>query len=175
MRIVGQNNMKDIVIDFFAQMPPEWAVLWISMIPVTELRASIPIGIELFKLPVWQVWILAVIGDLIPALFILYFTPMVHDWITKYNVLGKMFTHHLERAEKLFAGKYAKYGAAGLITFVGIPLPFTGSWTGSFAAFVFNIPFRKSVPLLTIGVCVAATVVTLITLFAGEAVRAFFV
>ncbi len=158
-------------VEWFTSIPPEWAVFFLSMIPVTELRASIPIGIEVYNLAVWKVWIIAVIGDLVPALFILYFIPYAHKWIMKKKFLGRVLTKKLEHAEKAFGGKYQKYGAIALVVFVGIPLPMTGSWTGSLAAFIFNIPFKKSVPLITAGICVAATLVTLITLFAGEAIR----
>ncbi len=159
---------------WFANLSPELATVLISMIPITELRASIPIGIEVYDLPVMTVWILAVIGDLIPALFLLLIFPHAHRWLVKTKFLGDLMTKKLEHAEKAFSGKYTKYGAIGLIIFVGIPLPFTGSWTGSLAAFVFGIPFRKSAPLITAGVCVAATLVTLITLFAGGALRVIF-
>ncbi len=164
--------MADYFIQLFSNMSPELAVLLLSMIPVTELRASIPIGIEIYGLEIWKTWIIAVIGDLIPALAILYLMPLLHDWVMKRRILGPVLSHHLRKAEKAFAGKYSKYGAIGLVIFVGIPLPFTGSWTGSLASFVFNIPFKKSVPLIAIGICIAATLVTLITLFAGGTIRA---
>jgi uncharacterized membrane protein len=156
---------------WFIHMPHEWAVFFLSMIPVTELRASIPIGIEIYKLAVWKVWIISVIGDMLPATLILLVMPLAHDWVVKRRFLGKVVTKHLKKAEKKFSGKYSSYGAIALIIFVGIPLPFTGSWTGSLAAFVFNIKFKKAWPLIFIGVCLAATLVTLITLFAGGAVR----
>ena len=161
-------------VTWFTGIAPEWAVFFISMIPITELRASIPIGIEVYKLPIWKVWVIAILGDLIPAVIILYAIPYVHDWIMRRRVLGTLLTKKLQSAEKAFSGKYAKYGAIGLIIFVGIPLPFTGSWTGSLAAFIFNIPFKKALPLITIGVCMAATLVTLITLFAGGTIRLIF-
>ena len=163
--------MTELVLSWFSNMSPELATLLISMIPITELRASIPIAIEVFGLPVWKTWIIAVIGDAIPAIVLLSIIPWLHKWVLKHKFLGKVLTHTLERAEKKFSGKYAKYGAIALIIFVGIPLPLTGSWTGSFAAFVFNIPFKKSAPLIFAGICVAATLVTLITLFAGGTLR----
>lgn len=156
---------------WFSTLPPEWATLLLSMIPITELRASIPIGIEVYHLAIWKVWILSVIGDIIPATVILLMIPWVHDWIVKRRFLGKALTKLLEKAERKFSGKHAKYGAIALVIFVGIPLPFTGSWTGSLAAFVFNIPFKKACPLIFAGVCMAATLVTLITLFAGGTLR----
>lgn len=160
-------------VDWFTSLPPEWATLLISMIPITEIRASIPIAIEVYGLPIWKTWLIAVVGDMIPALVILSVIPHAHKWITKHKFLGKVLTHELEKAERRFSGKYAKYGAIALIIFVGIPLPLTGSWTGSLASFVFNIPFKKSAPLIFAGVCLAATVITLITLFAGGALRFF--
>ena len=166
--------MKEAIILFFSTFDPNWAVFWISMFPITELRASIPVGIEVFKLPVWRVWIIAVIGDMVPTLFILSILPYVHDWVVKQSLLGPIVTKKLNSAEKKFAGDYKKYGPIALIIFVGIPLPMTGAWTGSLAAFLFNIPFKKSVPLLFVGVCLAATVVTGLTLFA-EKIIGFFV
>jgi len=156
---------------WFQHMSPELATFLISMFPVTELRASIPIGIEVYNLPVWKVWLLAVLGDLLPAIVILYTVPHINRWLRSRKWIGKVFIKKLEHAEKLFSGKYSKYGAAALIVFVGIPLPLTGSWTGSLAAFVFNIPFKKALPLITAGVVMAATIVTGITLFAGGALR----
>jgi uncharacterized membrane protein len=158
-------------VDWFINIPPEWAVFFISMIPVTELRASIPIGIEVYGMTVWKVWLIAVVGDFIPAVFILYLLPILRDWIMRHKFLGKVLTKELKKAEKRFSGKYERYGIIGLIIFVGIPLPLTGSWTGSLAAVVFDLPFKKAVPMIFAGVCIAATLVTLITLFAGGALR----
>jgi len=162
------------IINFFAGINHYWSIFFLSMIPVTELRASIPIGIEVYNLPVWKVWLVAVAGDFLPALFLLWVMPQLHDFLIKSKVFGKMFSKRLAIAEKAFSGKYAKYGVLGLIIFIGIPLPFTGSWTGSLAAFIFNIPFKKSWPLILAGVCLAATIVTLITLFAGGTIRGIF-
>lgn len=163
--------MAEYIISFFSGIPHGLSILFLSMIPITELRASIPVGLEVYHMGIIETWIIAVIGDLIPAVVILYIVPFLHDWIMKQRLLGQVLTHVLSRAEKKFSGKYSKYGALGLIIFVAIPLPFTGSWTGSLAAFVFNIPFKKSFPLIAVGVCIAGTLVTLITLFASGTIR----
>lgn len=162
------------IVDFFTQLAPKWSVLFLSMIPVTEIRVSIPIGIEFFNLNIFFVWIIAVVGDMIPAVFILYLIPIFNNWLLKQKFIGNIFRKKLEKTHQAFAGKYAKYGAIALIIFVAIPLPFTGSWSGSLAAFIFDIPFKKSLPLIFIGVCIAATIITLITLFAGTTIRSIF-
>lgn len=161
-------------VGWFSSVSPEWAVFFLSMIPITELRASIPVGIEIYHLAIWKVWFISIIGDFIPALFILYLIPIFHDWLLQQKFIGNVFKKKLKKAQKAFEGKYAKYGVIGLIIFVGIPLPFTGSWTGSLAAFIFNIPFKKSWPLIFAGVCIAATLMVLITVFAGGTLRWLF-
>ncbi|MFA4830572.1 MAG: small multi-drug export protein [Patescibacteria group bacterium] len=138
---------------------------------MTELRASIPIAIEVYKLTVWKAWLISVIGNMLPSAIILYFIPSVHRLVISKRFLGSFFTNLLKRAEKKFSGSYAKYGIIGLAIFVGIPLPLTGAWTGALAAFVFNIPFKKAFWSILAGVCLAATAVTLITLFAGGTLR----
>jgi uncharacterized membrane protein len=51
-----------------------------------------------------------------------------------------------------------------------LPFPLTGIYTASLAAFVFNISFKKAMPVLCIAILLAATILTLITLFLDGAV-----
>ena len=165
--------------DFFsplslvASFPPELGVFLLSMLPITGLRASIPIGIEVYGLPVIETWVIAVVGNILPTIFILLLFPKMHEWLIRQRFLGDVVKKKMQAASEKFSGRYAKYGAIALILFVGLPLPFTGAWTGSLAAFIFDIPFKKSLPLISIGVCIAATIVTLITVFAGGTLRWF--
>jgi len=159
---------------WFASVPPELAVFFLSMLPIVELRAAIPVGLEVYGLPALQVWFIAVVGNLVPIAFLLLAIPHIHDWLLKQKFIGRAWKKKLEKVEKKFSGKYAKYGAAALVLFVAIPLPMTGAWTGTLVAFLFNFPFRRSFPLIAVGVCVAGTIMTLVTLFAGGVVRAIF-
>ncbi|NCO04919.1 MAG: small multi-drug export protein [Candidatus Magasanikbacteria bacterium] len=158
---------------WFQAFPPGWSVFFLSMLPITELRASIPIGIELYHLPIWQTWIIAVCGNIAPTIVTLLLMPKIHDWVVKQPFIGGVIKRKLKAAEKQFGENHAKFGAIALVLFVGIPLPFTGAWTGSLAAFIFNIPFKKSVTLIAVGVCIAATIVTLLSVGAGSIFRFF--
>lgn len=158
-------------VSWFSEVSPEWAVFFLSMLPITELRASIPLGIGAFGLSPVATWSIAVLGNLTPTVGILLLIPRVHAWLMRQHILGPMIEHKMQRASALFSGKYAVYGSLALVIFVGIPLPFTGAWTGAFLAFLFGIPFRKSFPLIALGLCLSATIVTAITLFAGAGLR----
>jgi len=60
--------------------------------------------------------------------------------------------------------KFEKYGALFLLFFVAIPLPVTGAWTGSAAAFIFGIRFWYAFPTIVGGVMIAGIIVTLTSL-----------
>lgn len=151
---------------WFSSFPPEWAVFFLAMVPITELRAAIPIGISLYELPVLTTWIFAVMGNTLPTILLLLLMPRLHDLVLKQKFLGGLLQKKLTQAEQKLSGNYVKYGAIALVVFVGIPLPFTGAWTASLASFIFRIPFRQAFPLIFAGICMAATVVTIITVFA---------
>jgi uncharacterized membrane protein len=43
---------------------------------------------------------------------------------------------------------------------VGIPLPVTGAWTGSLAAFLFGIRFKYAFPAIIVGILLSGLIVT---------------
>ena len=136
-------------------------VFLISMIPIIELRGSIPVGAAR-GLP-WYITIsVAIIGNLLPVPFILLFVRKVFDWMRKYPKLKKI----VDFCENKFAKKVAKAGNTAfwtLVGFIAIPLPGTGAWTGSGIAAVCEVPFKKAILAAIIGVVLASIVVTLIS------------
>jgi len=151
-------------IQIFHNLPPEIAVFFISMIPVAELRASIPIALTIYKMDIVPTILFAVLGNIIPMIFIVYFIDPVSKFLMKhFKFFNKFFKWIFKRTSIKFEGKYERYGSIALILFVAIPLPITGSWTGALASFLFQIPQKKAAILITIGVIIAALIVTFIT------------
>jgi len=150
---------------FFQNFPPELATLLIAMLPIAELRAAIPVAIAGLDLSVATAFIWSVIGNLIPAFFLLLFLEPVAQWLRKHSTtFDKFFTWVFNRTRKRFSAKSEKYGKfIALVIFVAIPLPITGAWTGSAAAFLFGIPFKRSFPAVIIGVLIAGIIVILTT------------
>ncbi|MBU0707745.1 small multi-drug export protein [Patescibacteria group bacterium] len=150
--------------EIFSGFSPEIAVLIIAMIPIAELRAAIPIGITVFDLPVITTFIYAFIGNLIPVVIILLCLEPVSRWLMIHSKTFQRFLNWLfDRTRKKHSEKFERYGALALISFVAIPLPITGGWTGSLAAFLFGIPFRKALPLIMVGVAFAGAIVTILS------------
>ncbi|MDP8268490.1 MAG: small multi-drug export protein [Candidatus Tenebribacter davisii] len=142
--------------------PDEIKVFLISMIPIFELRGAIPIGILKYKLPLWKVIPIALAGNMFPIFFILLFFDFITKICFKVPFLKKILEAIFARTRKKTA-VIQKYEEIGLMLFVAIPLPVTGAWTGSLAAYLFGLKFWKSILFIFLGVCIAAVVVTFLT------------
>ncbi|HDQ22909.1 MAG TPA: ligand-binding protein SH3 [Candidatus Uhrbacteria bacterium] len=157
-------------IELFKNFPPEIAIFLMSMLPITELRASIPVGLTVYKLSLFTTLFYAILGNILPMFFILYLIDPVSKFLMRnFKIFEKFFNWLFKRTAIKFEGKYARYGAVALVLFVAIPLPVTGCWTGAIASFLFQIPRQKAAILIIFGVTISAFIVTFITLFARGA------
>jgi uncharacterized membrane protein len=151
-------------VSIFIGFPAEVAVFLIAMIPIAELRVALPLALAYYKLPVLTAYLIAVLGNLIPVIFILLFIGPVSDWLIKRSRLFELFFKWLfERTRNKFIRKYEKYGLIALTIFVAIPLPITGAWTGSLAAWLFGIEIKKAFTAIALGVMIAGIIVYLVT------------
>jgi len=140
----------------------EVKVFLIAMIPIFELRGAIPIGMLKYELPLWKVIPIALAGNMFPIFFILLFFDFVTKIFFKVPFLKKLLEAIFARTRKK-TDVIQKYEEIGLMLFVAIPLPITGAWTGSLAAYLFGLKFWKSILFIFFGVCIAAVVVTFLT------------
>ncbi len=149
----------------FESIPRELATVLIAMLPIAELRAAIPVAIEGFGMSIWGAYFWSVIGNLIPAVLLLMFLEPIAQFLMKRSELfERFFTWIFNRTRKRFSARSGRYGKfVALILFVAIPLPVTGAWTGSAAAFLFNVSFKRSLAAITIGVLIAGVIVTAAT------------
>ena len=128
------------------------------MVPVGELRASIPLGVAL-GMDMWQTYLCAVLGNIVPVPFLVLFGGKVLRYFASFEKFGKPFRKILEIGESKVA-KMNKTLFWGLMAFVAIPLPGTGAWTGALAAITLNVDLKKAFPPIALGVVIAGTIVT---------------
>lgn len=138
------------------------ATFFISMLPVVELRFGLPYGIALgLEYPL--ALMAALLGNMIPVPFIIVYIKRIFEWMRKHMPRMNALVTKLENRAHLKGETVEKYGHWGLLIFVAIPLPGTGAWTGALIAALLNIRTSKAVPVILIGVCIAAAIMTLIT------------
>ena len=134
----------------------------VSMIPVVELRGGIPFGVA-SGLPVWAACIAAVIGNLIPVPFIIVYIRRIFQWMRQKMPRLNRLVDRLERKAHLKGQKVTKFKYLGLMLFVAVPLPGTGAWTGSLAAAFLDMPLRKALPSVIVGVLTAGMAISILT------------
>ena len=144
-----------------AQLFSALRVLIISMTPVLELRAAIPVGIHIEPLNPALVVILSIIGNMIPVPFIIIFIRKIFAWMKKHSEFLGSIAERMERKADKHKDTSDQYASLGLLILVAIPLPGTGAWTGSLIAAMFDIKLKSAFWVILAGVAIAATIVTL--------------
>ncbi len=160
-----QHGLKKRILDYFTDkgISKELTVFLISMLPIFELRGAIPVGIQLFEIPWYKVFAISVTGNMVPIFLILVFFGFVEKLFRKFSFTNRILEKIFEKTRKK-SELIKKYEELGLIMFVAIPLPVTGAWTGSLAAYLFGLKYWKSLLFIFIGVIGAGIVVTTLTL-----------
>ncbi len=138
--------------------------MFISMVPVLELRAGVPAGVAM-GLPTGMALLAGVIGNMLPVPFVILFIRKTFKWVRVHiPKLGGFVDQMEERAyRKIESRSMVRYEAWGLLLFVAIPLPGTGAWTGSLIAALMDLRLKNAVPVIFLGVVIAGLIMTALT------------
>lgn len=183
--------MSDIIQNFILSIfgdNPILATIVISMVPVVELRGAIPFGSskEIWgdnALSVLEASFYTVIGSIISALAVILLMIPIFKLLKK----TKIFRRFIESLEIKFKKKSDKIKMdaeenkkkslkkwLGVMTFVAIPLPLTGVWTGSAVAVFLEMGFWKSFTSISIGAIIAACIVMIVSSILGDGALVIF-
>ena len=136
----------------------------VSMVPLIELRGGVPYAV-VHGLDYFPALIICAIGNMLPVPIIYLFARRVLMWGCDKKYIGKFFTFCIEKGEKGGEKLHKRGGGRGLflglMLFVGIPLPGTGAWTGTLAASLLDMDFKKSSAAVMLGVLTAGVIMGL--------------
>ena len=145
-------------------MSAELQTFFFSMVPLLELRGSIPFAILVHEMSPLAAYIWSVLGNLLPVFAVILLFDPVSGWLSKKSsLMNRFFSFIFDKTRKDHGERVEKYGYFALAIFTSIPLPVSGAWTGSLVAVVFGLRKRWSIIAVSIGVLVAGVGVTLIT------------
>jgi len=144
-----------------------WSIIW-SILPISELRGGIPYAIANDVNP-FLAYFICVGANILAFPIVFLFLEFLHPLFLKVGIYQKLFDKFVLKTRKKLDTKIKKYGFWGLMLFVMIPLPVTGAYTGSLAAWLFNIPKKKAFISVVLGVIISGIIVTIISLSGMEA------
>ncbi len=148
--------------EVIGQLPPPVAVVLVAMLPVFELRGAIPAGYAMGMDDPVLIYLLAVLGNFLPVLPILFLVGPAERHLRRFPIMDRFFNWLFKRTVSR-SDVIKRYESLGLILFVAIPLPMTGAWTGSLAAYLFKLPLRLAIPCIILGILIAGVVVSLVS------------
>jgi len=139
-------------------------VFVLAMAPVLETRASIPYGL-MVGLPIIDVLAISLIGNLLPAPFLLWGLSRLEKWALGddgwwlKHVAASIYVRLLFKVRKRGEKYINRYGLLGLALFVAVPLPGSGVWTGSLLAHVLGLRPESSFVAIAVGAVIAALLI----------------
>lgn len=145
--------------EWFSFLSREALVFLTAMLPIVELRGSIPLGLSLGMGPV-EACVISIVGNIVPVVPVMIFLRYMAGYLRRrlqwFRRASDWFYAHTRARSHIIR----RYGPIGLVVFVAIPLPSTGAWTASVAAFLFGIRIRYAFPSIALGTAIAGIIVT---------------
>jgi len=140
-------------------------IFLLSMIPGLESRFVVPlIAINNFGWEWWQAFPIAIAGNIILVPFILMLFHKVERYLRKFPSWKKAMEWGFPMIRRRADDKVRKYEELALVIFVAIPFPLTGAGLGSLIAYLFDLPIKRSFPMIFIGVIISTLSTTLLFL-----------
>ncbi|MBE6821379.1 MAG: small multi-drug export protein [Ruminococcaceae bacterium] len=148
------ETIADYLVGVFqGKIPEELIVFIISMLPVVELRGGM-IAAKLLDVEFIKAFVICYVGNILPIPFILLFIRRIFAFLKRFTATRKL-VEKLETSSLRKSDKIKKSRVWGLLTFVAIPLPGTGGWTGSLIAALLDMRIKISFPVIALGVLIA--------------------
>lgn len=150
-----------VILDYFSELI---IVAVLAASPVLELRAAIPYGVGVLKMPLIETFIIAVAANTLAAIAVYLLLDRAVRWIfRKFPHLEERVANYFLKLHAKHSPSFNKWGAFFLILFIAVPLPGTGAWSGALLAYLFNIPFKFAAPAIFAGVFGAGAAVAALT------------
>lgn len=146
-----------------------WAIL-LTLAPLTELRLGLPIALVYAtknSLPVFPIFILILLLNILLIFLIFFFLDYIHHRLLNIKFYAKLSTRYLNSIQKKtnrFEKKHKSIGFLSLVFLVGIPVPFTGAYTGVLLSWLLGLNRKKSILAISAGVMLAGIIIYIGTL-----------
>ncbi|MEM2007825.1 MAG: small multi-drug export protein [Ignisphaera sp.] len=151
-----------------------------SFLPIAEVRGGIPLALYYFYNDSSRLVggiAVAIVANLLIAPFVLYILRYIDSFIRHSRIVPetvrKIYLWILKHSENR-GRKIKRYDIPALATFVAIPFPVTGAWTGSLIAFLIGMDRKRALIAIEVGVLIASLIVLSICLLGLEVLKRIF-
>lgn len=173
--------MTEAIVNFFRDLfgNDYLTTFFIALLPIVELRGAVPVAFTM-GLSWWQAFGLAYLGSSIVAPILLLLLKPILELLKKIKFFNRFATaieSMFQDKAKSIAERAGKSDSArkeewikiiGVFTFVALPIPLTGVWTGTAVAVFLGVKFWKALGAILLGNFTAGVIMTILSIFCAE-------
>lgn len=138
-------------------------LVWLTLMPFLELRASIPYGIIVRRMDIWFVFIVCVVTNMLLAPVVYVFLDKIVHVFFAFKPFEKAYHKHVEKTQKRIHKYVERYGEIGVALFIAVPLPGSGVYSGALGSYILGMSMKRFLIAAAIGVLIAGIIVTLVS------------
>ncbi|MBL7058172.1 small multi-drug export protein [Patescibacteria group bacterium] len=157
--------MIDLVPDqILHYLNPYFATFILSIMPVGEMRISIPIALGFYKLSLSEALFVAISSNILLVTLLVYFFTHLNNCVKGRSASLDAFVERIfERTRGTILHKHRALGDIALMLLVALPIPFTGVWTGALAAWLLEVSKGQALLYITIGIMISAYIIAFVS------------
>ena len=159
--------------EFFSD--PYIVIALLTLVPALELRASIPFGILVVEKPWAVVVFVAIVANILLGPIVFFLLDKFMHLLLHVGWINRIWDRMIVKTQKKVHPLVEKYGIWGLGLFIGIPLPGSGVYSGAVGGYLLGFTKKEFYIATVLGVLMAATLVTIFTIFGAGAVEWLFI
>ena len=144
---------------------PPWAIITlVSLLPFIEMRAAVPIAVLLYHWDLGTALLYCGAVSIVPGFVIAFYMDRLEPTLRKVGFFDRTLTRvfawtRKKNADPAEQKKRERNATMLLAILVAIPGPGTGAWTGGLVSYVFEVPKKRAVAALALGVVGEAVVI----------------
>ena len=151
-------------IEFLQSLNPYLTTFFLASFPIGELKIAIPVALSVYHLSIAETLFISMMSNIVLAWILIYFLKHIDIIARKFRKLEKALDWIFEHTRKNFFHRHKLVGDIALVVIIALPLPFTGVWTASIAAWLLEIPKYQALIYITVGIILGATFILLMSL-----------
>lgn len=166
-RFYFEVNMIDFFADNFSHCVV-LAVLLVAMFPMLESKVAIPFALSV---TIWNeatlspavAFFVSLFGCMLPTIFVILFAKYIKHKTSGF-IHEKFMTKYATKLKNISQKQSTFKKCLTVATFVAVPLPLTGAWTGSLIAGLTNLKVWQAFVSVFVGEVLSCAVVMLLCL-----------
>ena len=122
-----------------------------SMIPFLDVKFAVPMALGK-QMPLIKIFLITFTGSMIPAaIYLAILGPTSKFMMARFTFWKNLGDKIFHKTRKTHTKNFNRYGALLIIVLVGLPIPGSGSISGSTVAWLFNVEYKKALFLVALG------------------------